>query len=191
MNADTARRQDALKAWVLPLAIALLAIAAWLGGAPVDAALRYQRDSVLHGEVHRIFTAHFPHLGGWHLALNLLGLGLVWWLVGRNARWRQWLLIVFFSMLSVAGGLLLFAPAVAWYVGLSGLLHGLLVAGALLGPRREWLIVALVAGKLVWEQWIGPVSPAWLGGDTIIDAHLYGAIGGSLSALALRLKAGA
>lgn len=174
--------------WAIPLGIAVLASLAWLGGDYVGLPLRYDRNAVLDGQVHRILTAHFLHLGGWHLVVNLLGLGLIWWLVGHNARLREWLLILVGSMFSVSLGLMWFAPDVDWYVGLSGTLHGLLLAGALLGRRTAWLLVLLVAGKLAWEQWLGPASPAWLGGDTIIEAHLYGAFGGALGTLLLRWR---
>jgi membrane associated rhomboid family serine protease len=38
----------------------------------------------------------------------------------------------------------------------------------------------LVCGKLLWEQAVGPLpgSAEVAGGKVIVDAHLYGAIGG-------------
>jgi hypothetical protein len=70
-------------------------------------------------------------------------------------------------------------------VGLSGVLHGLLVAGLLHGlmtPRRREsaVVLALVFAKLAYEQLAGPLpgSAATAGGAVIVDAHLYGAIAG-------------
>lgn len=177
--------------WLVPAVIAALASLAWLAGGSPESPLRYERDAVLDGEIHRLFTGQFLHLGGLHLALNLAGLGLVWGLVGANAHWREWLLCCLVTMLAVGCGLLAFAPRVEWYVGLSGMLHGLLVSGALLGRRGDWLIFLLVALKLGWEQWAGPPAGEWLGGATIVEAHLYGAVGGALAALALRRARGA
>jgi rhomboid family GlyGly-CTERM serine protease len=176
--------------WLIPAVIAALASLAWLAGGSPESSLRYERGAILAGEIHRLLTGQFLHLGGLHLALNLAGLGLVWGLVGANLRWREWLLCCLVTMLSVGCGLLAFAPQVVWYVGLSGMLHGLLVAGALLGRRGDWLIVLLVALKLGWEQWRGAPAGEWLGGATIIEAHLYGAVGGALAALALRVARG-
>ncbi len=173
--------------WLVPAAIAALASLAWLAGGSPESSLRYDRSAILDGEIHRLLTGQFLHLGGLHLALNLTGLGLVWGLVGRNAGWREWLLCCVVTMLTVGCGLLALAPRVEWYVGLSGMLHGLLVAGALLGRRGDWLIVLLVALKLGWEQWAGAPAGEWLGGATIVEAHLYGALGGALAALVLRV----
>lgn len=176
--------------WVIPAVIAALASLAWLAGGSPESTLRYQRDAILDGEVHRLLTGQFLHLGGLHLALNLAGLGLIWGLVGANLRGREWLLCGLVTMLAVGCGLLAFAPRVEWYVGLSGMLHGLLVAGALLGRRGDWLIVLLVALKLGWEQLGGVPAGELLGGATIVEAHLYGTIGGALAALGVRLARG-
>jgi rhomboid family GlyGly-CTERM serine protease len=163
-------------------------VLASLAGTPLEDALRYERERILNGELHRLVSAHFLHMSGLHLALNLAGLGLVWWLVGRYAPLRAWLLIVAASMLAVGLGLLAFAPELAWYVGLSGMLHGLLLAGALLAGRAGLPLVALVVIKLGWEQLAGAGTSAWLGGPVVVDAHLYGAIGGALAALGLRAR---
>jgi hypothetical protein len=48
-----------------------------------------------------------------------------------------------------------------------------------------WAGLALLAAKLAWEQGVGavPGSSGFIGGHTIVDAHLYGALGGGLGAL--------
>ena len=42
-----------------------------------------------------------------------------------------------------------------------------------------------VGGKLVWEQLVGPLpfSESTSGGPVLVDAHLYGTIGGLLTQL--------
>ena len=81
-----------------------------------------------------------------------------------------------------------------WYVGLSGLLHGLLAAGIttkLRQPDGETLLLAgLLIGKLVWEQFGGPLpgSEVTSGGPVVVNAHLYGALGGCLGALLARVR---
>jgi hypothetical protein len=75
-----------------------------------------------------------------------------------------------------------------WYVGLSGVLHGLIIAGAIRGlrqlPGESAVILAAVIGKLTWEQLAGPLpgSESVSGGNVIVNAHLYGAIGGAIAA---------
>jgi hypothetical protein len=88
------------------------------------------------------------------------------------------------SALAVSFGLLWFAPQMGWYVGLSGVLHGLLVAGSRhQALRREsvgLLVLIAVALKLIWKQVYGPMpaSKAFAGGKVIVNAYVYGAIGG-------------
>ncbi|MCH8278820.1 MAG: hypothetical protein IIC12_07825 [Proteobacteria bacterium] len=81
-----------------------------------------------------------------------------------------------------------------WYVGLSGLLHGLLVAGILVRLRdlnaETVILAALIVAKLAWEQFNGPLpgSETTSGGPVIVDAHLYGAAGGVLGGLLTRIR---
>jgi rhomboid family GlyGly-CTERM serine protease len=175
----------------LPLSLALLSLATMIGGRGLGEWLRYDRTGILHGEIWRLASGHIVHLGWQHLALNLAGLALVWMLYGRVYSLAQWLFILASSMLGVSLGLLLFLPAIHWYVGLSGVLHGLFVAGALAsllaGFRAELLLLGLLAVKLVWEHFQGalPGSESLAGGTVLIEAHLYGAITGVLAAAIL------
>jgi hypothetical protein len=94
---------------------------------------------------------------------------------------------------------LAFLPAVHWYVGLSGVLHGLFVAGALAslaaGYRAELLLLGLLVVKLAWEQVHGalPGSEGFAGGTVLVESHLFGAIAGLFAAavlLAYRRRSG-
>lgn len=171
--------------WRLPLALALLCLLAqWPDLAPY---LRYERAAILQGEVWRLLSAHLTHLSGTHLALNLLGLTLIWQIFGDGFRQRQWLLILGLTFLGIGLGLIVLYPQVQWYVGLSGSLHGLFVAGALAKWRSgNWLGPLLLAGlvfKLIREQWLGPIagSIALTGGPVLTQAHLLGAVAGLLA----------
>jgi 3-oxoacyl-[acyl-carrier protein] reductase len=88
-------------------------------------------------------------------------------------------------MAAIDMGLYFGTPSIAWYVGLSGVLHGMLAAGAfaMLGEMRRFavLVLAGIAAKLVWEQTLGPLpfSESATGGTVITAAHLFGAIGGA------------
>ena len=100
-----------------------------------------------------------------------------------------WLVISLVSIGAMGTGFWFLNPGLEWYVGLSGLLHGLLAAGLMVGVvRRETesvVLALLVAAKLTWEQLAGPLpgSEGASGGAVIVDAHLYGAVGGVLAAL--------
>ena len=85
-------------------------------------------------------------------------------------------------------------PSLDWYVGLSGVLHGLLVAGLVAGyresPGENLLLLVLIAAKLGYEQWLGPLpgSESTAGGPVVVNAHLYGALAGAACAAALRIR---
>ena len=174
----------ALRRFVLPLSIAALSIGGQLGGELVQQLLQYDRGAILHGEVWRLLTGNFLHLGWSHLVLNLAGLALIWLFFGERFNARQWLLVIAITTLATGIGLLLFTPRVGWYVGLSGALHGFFIAGCVaeirLKLREGYGLLALIIVKLLWEQWQGPMpgTSAMAGGEVIVDAHLFGGIAG-------------
>ena len=154
-------------------------------------ALQYQRDAIANGEAWRLFTAHFVHLNTPHLAGNLLGLEVLWVLLSPALSMSTGVLIVLGAMIGCDLGLWFLHPELAWYTGLSGVLHGLLLAGALALAREQRLVgfglAALTLFKLLWEQFVGPLpgSETLIRHRVIVDAHLYGAVGG-VAALLLR-----
>ncbi len=168
------------------VALACVVAAAW--GDAARELLRYDRLAIAGGEVWRLLGGHVVHLGIQHLALNLAGLALVWSLVGRLYGTRQWLLVIAISIVVMDAGFWWLDEGLRWYVGLSGLLHGLLLAGAIRGlrslPAESIAICVVVVAKLAYEQLAGPLpgAEAAAGGVVVVNAHLYGAAGGALAA---------
>jgi rhomboid family GlyGly-CTERM serine protease len=156
--------------------------------------LRYDRVWIVHGELWRLISGHFAHLSWSHLLLNCTGLLLVWFLVGSSHTLRSWAIIIATTLLTIDLAFWLLNPDLYWYVGMSGLLHGLLSAGivARLNPidTETLVLMLLVIAKIGWEQFAGPVPGSALtsGGPVVVDAHLYGAIGGILGALVTRIR---
>ena len=174
----------------LAILIALLCIALQYMG--LDDTLRFDRTAIADGAWWRLLTGNFVHLGQSHLWMNMAGLALVVALVWQHYTAMQWLLLTLFSSLVVGIGLWMFNPEVHGYVGFSGTLHGLILAGVLADirvyPKSATVLLVLVSGKLAWEQVGGalPGSESVAGGLVVVDAHLYGAIGGAaLGALML------
>lgn len=174
----------------MPAAIGALCVIA--AGAGTEAALRYER-ALAATEPWRLVTAHIVHLGWAHLALNLAGLAAVWALLGALLRPAAWLAVLLACALGVSGGLWFFDPQLEWYVGLSGVLHGMFAAGAVAGMRRapvfHGLLLTGVVAKVGWEQYAGADvgSAELVGGTVIVNAHLYGVIAGlALAPLILR-----
>jgi len=180
-----------LRDGTLPLTICVIALLIQLGGSDASQWLRYDREGILNGEVWRIITGHLVHLGWPHLLMNLIGLILIWLLFGHLIKRNSWLIIFTISTIGISAGMMLFNPELKWYVGLSGVLHGMFVAGAIVsvkaGYRAELLLLILLTAKLAWEQAVGPLpgSAEFAGGNVIVDAHLYGAISGLVITLVL------
>ena len=180
--------------WLLPGILLATAIVLSLVGESALEWFRFDRDGIGSGEIWRLVTGHLVHLGWPHFALNAAGLLLVWYLVGDVYDWRGWLLVATLAIVTMDIGLWVLKPGLTWYVGLSGLLHGMLAAGLvakLRHPDRETLALAvLLLGKLVWEQVSGPLpgSESTAGGNVIVDSHLFGAVGGVLAAILLRIR---
>ncbi len=156
--------------------------------------LRYQKDLFSLGQPWRLLSGHLLHLGWQHLLMNLLGLVLMVSIFMERPLSRWWLESLVCA-LGVSMGLYLFSPNIYWYVGLSGVLHGLFIAAIVdcwsQQPRLYSLLLALLIGKLIFEQVVGGgvLSEGFIRGNIIVDAHLYGAISGLVYALLLKIRA--
>ena len=161
------------------------------GGLQFRELLKYDRIAIDGGEFWRLLSGHFAHLNPTHLLLNLAGLVLVWLLTGRLFRTAEWLAVTAVTIFVIDLGFWFLDPNMLWYVGLSGLLHGLLIAGAIRGfasmPVEASVICVGVTLKLAWEQFAGPLpgSEQAAGAAVVVNAHLFGAIGGVASAALL------
>ena len=182
------KQQGRLRHWLLPLLAATLGALLMLGGDDAAYWLRYERDALAQGQLWRLFSAHWVHLGWSHLLMNMFGLLLVWALVGEALNLLGWLLLLLFCSLFTTAAMWLLYPELQWYVGFSGVLHGMLFGGAMMlfggGDKGAALLAGIVLLKLLWEQLLGPLpgSESAAGGAVIVEAHLYGALAGGLFA---------
>lgn len=171
--------------WAWPLGLCLLLAVLALGGGEWRLALRYDRAALAEGQWWRLASAHFVHLGWAHAALNMAGV-LLCALLGPALFTDGRRLAALLAALALGIGALLWllSPQVGNYVGLSGVLYGLFVAG--LWPLRRDPAMAgallVVVGWMLW-QWLGqPLASEerWIGGRIIGVAHVYGAAIGAL-----------
>jgi rhomboid family GlyGly-CTERM serine protease len=173
---------------LLVLCAALLALTAT--GEAGRRVLEYERGALAAGEGWRLVTAHLVHLDLRHAVLNCAGLALMWALFARDYTVRQWLAILAGTAAAIDAGLWLWSSTVGWYVGSSGVLHGVMAAGTLAHLRRResdgWLLAAFLAAKLVWEHRVGALPLSGLGAEVVLDAHLYGVLGGAVVAAFLK-----
>ncbi len=179
------------RAWRAPLVLALVLVAVQALGMLAREALPYDRAAILAGgEYWRLVTAHLFHHDLTHLAWNLAGLALVAWLFASEFDLRGWIAILIASTVAVDLGFLVLEPQLEWYVGFSGVLHGLMAAGLCAWLWRKpdaltALVAVLFALKLGWEHLLGalPFTASTLAIAVIHEAHTYGAIGGAAAAL--------
>lgn len=168
-----------------------------LAGYPLDAwfddVLRYERSALAAGELWRLVTAHVAHLSWGHAVLNAAALLLVLQIFRSAVTPREWIIAAALAIIVIDAGLWWFSPGVAWYVGASGVLHGMFVmgiAGLWRGGERNialGLAVGLVA-KLAFEWWQGPLGSG-LGLPVVTASHRYGALGGLLAVAVTMLLA--
>jgi len=192
MGLDKVRRSTYLRhCWMGLGIIAVVSLLLELLGDGGRLALAYNRDALEAGEFWRLLTGHFVHLSLTHVLLNLAGLALVVWIVGHAFSWSQWLFVMFVSIVIIDAGFWLLSPELDWYVGISGLLNGILAAGLVIGVAERdpgsVVLAVVVLAKLTWEQTVGPMpgSESTSGGVVVVDAHIYGAAGGLLAAAIL------
>lgn len=169
-----------------PLLLVVILVMFEIAGDGASSMLRYDRSAILDGQVWRLLSAQFIHLGWGHLGMNLAGLSFIWLLAGKWLTLKKILSAIILSALTIGLGLLAINPEVSWYVGFSGTLHGIWAIAAMSGLRTgQWeayaLFILLVI-KLGWEQVSGPLpgSIEMAGGHVIVDAHLYGGLSGIL-----------
>ncbi|MFY0700417.1 MAG: rhombosortase [Bermanella sp.] len=177
--------------WPLSLAllvIGLVALNPWL-----KTWLRYDEGAVAQGELWRLLSAHFVHLGWVHGLLNAAGLLL---LALIQPAGKVWLWLAFYCVSSVLISVYIVIDSQTYYyVGASGVLHGLFVVAAYFSQSldlwRRYALIALVVAKLFWEQsryyqdnGLGDA----IGGFVYVDAHLIGGLCGLAVVLVLLLK---
>lgn len=169
------------------LAACALLLVPQLWGSAATKLLRYDRTAIAAGQWWRLLTAHIAHLGLHHALLNILGLVLLWALFAHEWKPLQWAVIVLVVTLAIDGGLWFRDPGISWYVGASGVLHGLMAAGTVAYVLRHdplgWIMAGLLAAKLAYEHLHGPLPFAGRGVPVVVDAHLYGALAGLVTSI--------
>ncbi|WP_339720382.1 rhombosortase [uncultured Paraglaciecola sp.] len=169
-----------------PLFIALISIILFLTEPMSSNWLAYDRQQLIDLQWWRLISGHFLHTNGIHLLLNLAGLTLLWALHGHYYPTLQYLFLFFMLCVGTSGGLYLFAPQMYWYVGLSGVLHGLFLIGAYFDIQNKlksgWIMLVGVWLKVLHEQIYGASENVaeLISANVAIDAHLFGTVTGSL-----------
>lgn len=170
--------------WSHVLWLFLFVICFSLQSAGLVSTFQFDRSLIDQGHYWLLLTGHLVHLNWAHWALNMAGLVVVGVFFSQYGSILDWLIVLLFSALVIGLGLYWFHPELSWYVGLSGVLHGLFIYGAIreirFYPFSGYVLLLLLTGKLFWEYMNGalPGSEEMTGGRVLVEAHLYGAIAG-------------
>lgn len=147
--------------------------------------LSLEPNKVYVGEYWRLLTANLVHFGWIHTAMNAAALLLCVLAFFTDYSLKRFSFLLLWCCAGVGLGIYLLNPEYSPYAGLSGAIHGLIVAG-LLQTRAYplWIrtvLLGLLIAKLVDEnradyeatdlQVLLPVAVA-------VESHLYGALAG-------------
>jgi len=146
--------------------------------------LAYYHTGIEQFEIWRLLTATFCHTNFNHLAMNLAGLVITLSLFIDTFKKTKLLPLIIFNSLFIGLGLFLFEPKVIWYVGFSGVLHGLFSFAVAedIARKDSWgyLLGAGLLVKISYEQIYGAQQGTinLINAPVLVNAHLYGAIAG-------------
>lgn len=176
---------------VAPMFIGALAILLFLLEPWSFNLLAYDRSAVSELQLWRLFSGNLLHSNTAHLGMNLLALLAVWALFGEYMPAQRYTGLLVLIGLFCTICIYYFAPERGSYVGLSGIIHGLLIYGSIIDIRHKiwlgWLLFAGVILKIVHEQLVGPsaATAELINTAVATESHLYGAIGGALCGVAV------
>ena len=167
-----------------PLLLIILCAVLFLFEPQASHYLAFDRMQIEQFQWWRLLTANLLHTNANHLLLNLIAVALLWALHGQYFRLGQYTLMFFILCISTTLLIYGFAKQLQWYVGLSGVLHGVFLIGAYFdikqGMKTGWLLLVGVLIKVGHEQIFGASQDIadLINATVAIDAHLFGTISG-------------
>jgi rhomboid family GlyGly-CTERM serine protease len=167
-----------------PLIVLFLAFVAFIFDQQLADILIYDRSLATQGEYWRFISGHFLHTNANHFMLNAAAIVLLWALHGQYYSHKNYLVIFMTSAIICGLGMHRYSLDITLYVGLSGVLHGFFVWGALMDIKHRektgYLLLIGVILKIIHEQFYGASAEveALIESSVATDAHMFGAIGG-------------
>lgn len=172
-----------------PLIVLILAFLAYIFDEELTNFLIYNHELITQAQYWRIVSGHFLHTNSNHFMLNAAAIILLWALHGQYYNPINYPLIFLINAIVCSLGMYWFSPDITLYVGLSGVLHGFFVWGALMDIKQQektgYLLLIGVILKVAHEQLYGVSSDieSFIDATVAIDAHLFGGVGGLLAFL--------
>lgn len=182
MNASSMGTKKHQSPYLTVTVVSLLCAALYFSG--LETTLAYQRDLIKDGQVWRLLTGNFLHTNHWHLLMNVAGLWTI--VLLHEVHYRAKDLAILIAVLALMQGLslLIFFPETKGYVGLSGVLHGLFIYGAVRdinhGMKTGYLLTLGVIVKVAYEQIYGASHEitALIGARVATESHFIGVVSG-------------
>lgn len=146
--------------------------------------LAYYHTGIEQFEFWRFITASFCHTNFNHLAMNLVGLIITLLLFIGTFNKTLISPMIMFNSLFIGLALFFLEPEVIWYVGFSGVLHGLFSYGVMDDIRHKdnwgYLLGSGLVIKIGYEQFYGAQQATidLIGAPVLINAHFYGVLAG-------------
>ena len=146
--------------------------------------LAYYHTGIAQFELWRLISATFCHTNFNHLLLNIFGLVITLALFIDTFKPIKIFPIIIFNSVFIGIALFFLEPQIIWYVGLSGVLHGLFSYGiaADIANKDRWgyLLGSGFIIKILYEQVFGAQQSTieLIGAPVLVNAHLYGAFAG-------------
>jgi rhomboid family GlyGly-CTERM serine protease len=178
-------------------ALAGAALILLLQAVPSIPSLLEYRRAALAAEPWRLIGGHLVHINWTHALVNAGAWVVLAWLFAPTIGMKRQLASLALGAAFISLALAARYPSVEWYRGASGALHALFFAGATAAvgaplrqrrARAAAVPMLLLAGgwmKVALEQPVGDTTPyaEWLAATTVPQAHLLGAIAGTLLGL--------
>lgn len=177
-----------------PLLLIILCAVLFLFEPQASHYLAFDRMQIEQFQWWRLLTGNLLHTNANHLLLNLTAVALLWALHGQYFTLANYTLMFFVLCISTTLLIYCFAKQLQWYVGLSGVLHGVFLIGAYFdikqGMKTGWLLLLGVLLKVGHEQIFGASQDIadLINATVAIDAHLFGTISGLIMIVILSTK---
>lgn len=152
------------------------------------AALEFDRQQILSGEVWRLWTGHFVHTNTSHLTLNIAAATLCYFAFFSKIKINELIFLSFIFSTLIGLALIFTCPGINWYNGLSGLLHAYVAFFCVRFAREEnrvfWLGFLAVWMKVLLETIRAHFGHEYLRGSMVVitEAHFLGVFFGSVTA---------
>ncbi|EWH09080.1 membrane protein, Rhomboid family [Catenovulum agarivorans DS-2] len=143
--------------------------------------LRYNYTELQNQQSWRIITGHFIHTNWYHYVLNTGAFIALWALHGKFYQGRKLFSFIIMNACLITAYIYFFTD-IGVYSGFSGILHGLIVWGAIQDIQHKdktgYLLLLGVFAKVIYEMLYGAsaATASMIQADVAVEAHLAGVL---------------